>query len=108
MVIFREDLLDGPTILGKSQRGGASKPGFGGLRKPLRKMTGLEPKREGGNRIIGGGGVSKTAFGKGFCGVFSPPLTFPRPLFFSEQNRDIHKNHLSTKLGFLEPPALAA
>ena len=38
-----------------------------------------------GDRIIGGGGgVSKTVFGEGFYGMFSPLLTFPPPLFLSE------------------------
>ena len=36
----------------------------------------------GGKRIIGGG--SKTVFGKGFHGMFSPPLSFPPPFVFSE------------------------
>ena len=34
----------------------------------------------GGKRIIGGG--SKTVFGKGFYGMFSPPLSFPPPFVF--------------------------
>ena len=37
---------------------------------------------EGGRRIIGRGGP-KTVFGKGFYGMFSPPLSFPPPLCFS-------------------------
>ena len=36
---------------------------------------------EGGKRIIGGRG-SKTVFGKGFYGMFSPPLSFPPPFVF--------------------------
>ena len=44
----------------------------------------------GGKRIIGGGGP-KTVFGEGFYGMFSPPLSFPPPLFFSE-NRLVRKS----------------
>ena len=31
-------------------------------------------------------GGSKAVFGEGFYGMFSPPLSFPPPLFFSEKN----------------------
>ena len=34
----------------------------------------------GGKRIIGGG--IQTVFGKGFYGMFSPPLCFPPPFVF--------------------------
>ena len=33
------------------------------------------------------GGGSKTVFGEGFYGMFSPPLSFPPPLFFSEKKQ---------------------
>ena len=41
--------------------------------------TGRKQTGGGGKRIIGGGG-SKTVFGKGFYGMFSPPLSFPPPI----------------------------
>ena len=39
-------------------------------------------EQRGGKRIISGG--SKTVFGEVLYGMFSPPLSFPPPLFFSE------------------------
>ena len=36
----------------------------------------------GGNRIISGG--VQTVFGEGLYGMFSPPLSLPPPLVFSE------------------------
>ena len=66
-----------------------SKTSFGGLRKwdlpglcrfPLRKTTGR--KRTGGGKRIIGGGVQNLFFGKGFYGMFSPPLSFPPPFVF--------------------------
>ena len=70
-----------------------SKTSFGGLRKwdlsglcpfPPRKMTGREQRRGGGKRIISGG--VQNVSGEGFYGMFSPPLSFPPFLFFSERS----------------------
>ena len=51
---------------------------------PVSSKENTWSEQTGGERIIGGGG-SKTFFGEGFYGMFSPPLSFPPPpLFFSE------------------------
>ena len=41
-------------------------------------------------------GVTKTVFGEGFYGTFSPPLSFPPPLFFSDLDWDTH-THTPTR-----------
>ena len=50
----------------------------------LRKTTKCE-QTGAGKRIIGG--LSETVFEEGFYGTFSPPLSFPPPLFLSESRK---------------------
>ena len=92
-------------IIGKSQRGGGQNVSYDFLGKtycgappPKLVLEGSESgiglvcarfpqgkwqgaSKGGWKRIIGGGG-SKTVFGEGFYGMFSPPLSFPTPFVF--------------------------
>ena len=36
------------------------------------------------------GGGSKTVFGEGFYGMFCLPLSFPPPVFFSDERKNQH------------------